>query len=497
MDKIQQMLLAENKKKNLLMFISFTISLTAGFLKSILSNQIESIFIYGTELLLFISVYLLFWKMNKVQFLFPYISVMIVSLFTGMGLYLTGGGLTIIIISFFLAVFASIHFNKKVFSIGFVAGFIILLLTAFTGTNDIEVIQANLATILLVYLLLGLILSVLIHLNGAQEKKIRNFILESENHAEEQKNQKQQIQGSMNNILKEVSFSNERLQSNLIAQNEMRAGLNEVSMGSQQQSEKINNISSNVGETYQMVLQLQQLMEGLSNEGEKTEEITSLGEKKVTSFNQDAIDVHAFIDDLNKTLHDLTQNINETNSYSDEIKQISEQTNLLALNASIEAARAGEAGKGFSVVAEEIRKLAESTKKTAENITLNLKKVNSDNQTSIKKMEVSEQKFDQILGSSEEIVLYFKQLKEVFQKLKSDLHSSKIITNSVVEKSQLVEKSTMELAAILEETSASLEEMNASVETITSDNERIATSMKNTTENARDLLESSVAISES
>ena len=70
---------------------------------------------------------------------------------------------------------------------------------------------------------------------------------------------------------------------------------------------------------------------------------------------------------LNKAIED-SQSVDQVNSLTDEILDISKQTNLLALNASIEAARAGEAGKGFAVVADEIRQLADSSRDTASRI---------------------------------------------------------------------------------------------------------------------------------
>jgi methyl-accepting chemotaxis protein len=84
------------------------------------------------------------------------------------------------------------------------------------------------------------------------------------------------------------------------------------------------------------------------------------------------------VEATNKQVAHLTQAAGRINDVVELISNIAKQTNLLALNATIEAARAGEAGKGFSVVANEVKELADQTAKATEKISSQVLGIQSD-----------------------------------------------------------------------------------------------------------------------
>lgn len=254
---------------------------------------------------------------------------------------------------------------------------------------------------------------------------------------------------------------------------EIASTVNEQERVASQQAASVNQTTVTIDELAASSKQMANQAEAASKGSHEVVSLTQEGQQAVELSVQEIAVLKTNAEKVSQQTRGLEKQAAEIGTISNLVSEIAMQTNLLALNAAIEAVRAGEQGQGFGVVASEIRKLADQSKKSAHQISTLVEEItNAINSTVLvtaegtqivdNAMQVAQttaSTFGKVASSINEVVLNSQQIS-------INIRQQDVAIQQIVEAMNAINQGSGETAIGLNQTKASMEQLNKGAEVL-------------------------------
>ncbi|MBJ7538519.1 methyl-accepting chemotaxis protein [Marinomonas transparens] len=192
---------------------------------------------------------------------------------------------------------------------------------------------------------------------------------------------------------------------------ELNSTVTKIADSNRSVSQQTNSIAAATEEISTTISSISTTTEELSEQSQNTYNSAKVGSETIKEALSNLSGTIEIVNETSEHLNELGQLSKDIDNVIGMINDLANQTNLLALNAAIEAARAGEAGRGFSVVADEVRSLAEKTVDATAKITDIVGTIQSSTQTAIETMQSGQESLHSIEVFSEKAEVAIREIE--------------------------------------------------------------------------------------